>query len=289
MFAGRRRIRLWIRVMTKLDKLTAYLKAQGPFAVAASGGVDSMTLAVVAHRVDPRTEVFHAVSPAVPDQATERVERYAEQEGWNLRIVDAGEVEDPDYVANPANRCYYCKTHLYDTLTEGTSLTVASGTNMDDLGDYRPGLIAAQEHNVVHPYVEADINKEELRGIARTLKLFDLQDLPAAPCLSSRVTTGIAINVDMLPVINKTEQALWRSLQMYLPLKGVRCRVRPEEISVQVETSAVIDPQSDYGDEARDIVNRIFSAHGFSDYLKTVSIEPYRRGSAFLIDTLEVK
>ena len=275
--------------MTKLDKLSAYLKAQGPFAVAASGGVDSMTLAVVAHRVDPRTEVFHAMSPAVPDQATARVERYAELEGWNLRIVDAGEVEDPDYVANPANRCYYCKTHLYDTLTERTSLTVASGTNMDDLGDYRPGLIAAQEHNVVHPYVEADINKEELRAIARTLKLYDLHDLPAAPCLSSRVTTGIAINVDMLPVINKTEQALWRSLQMYLPLKGVRCRVRPEEISVQVETSAAIDPQSDYGDEARNIVNRIFSAHGFSDYLKTVSIEPYQRGSAFLIDTLEVK
>ena len=275
--------------MTKLDKLSAYLKAQGPFAVAASGGVDSMTLAVVAHRVDSRTEVFHAVSPAVPDQATARVERYAEQEGWKLRIVDAGEVEDPDYVANPANRCYYCKTHLYDTLTERTSLTVASGTNMDDLGDYRPGLIAAQEHNVVHPYVEADINKEELRAIARTLKLYDLHDLPAAPCLSSRVTTGIAINVDMLPVINKTEQALWRSLQMYLPLKGVRCRVRPEEISVQVETSAALDPQSDYGDEARNIVNRIFSAHGFSDYLKTVSIEPYQRGSAFLIDTLEVK
>ena len=275
--------------MTKLDKLTAYLKAQGPFAVAASGGVDSMTLAVVAHRVDSRTEVFHAVSPAVPDQATARVERYAEQEGWKLRIVDAGEVEDPDYVANPANRCYYCKTHLYDTLTGRTSLTVASGTNMDDLGDYRPGLIAAQEHNVVHPYVEADINKEELRAIARTLKLYDLHDLPAAPCLSSRVTTGIAINVDMLPVINKTEQALWRSLQMYLPLKGVRCRVRPEEISVQVETSAALDPQSDYGDEARNIVNRIFSAHGFSDYLKTVSIEPYQRGSAFLIDTLEVK
>ena len=289
MFADRRRFRHWIRIMTKLDKLSAYLKAQGPFAVAASGGVDSMTLAVVAHRVDPRTEVFHAVSPAVPDQATARVERYAEQEGWNLRIVDAGEVEDPDYVANPANRCYYCKTHLYDTLTERTSMTVASGTNMDDLGDYRPGLIAAQEHNVVHPYVEADINKEELRAIARTLKLFDLQDLPAAPCLSSRVTTGIAINVDMLPVINKTEQALWRSLQMYLPLKGVRCRVRPEEISVQVETSAALDPQSDYGDEARSIVNRIFSAHGFSDYLKTVSIEPYQRGSAFLIDTLEVK
>ena len=225
----------------------------------------------------------------MPDQATARVERYAEQEGWKLRIVDAGEVEDPDYVANPANRCYYCKTHLYDTLTGRTSLTVASGTNMDDLGDYRPGLIAAQEHNVVHPYVEADINKEELRAIARTLKLYDLHDLPAAPCLSSRVTTGIAINVDMLPVINKTEQALWRSLQMYLPLKGVRCRVRPEEISVQVETSAALDPQSDYGDEARNIVNRIFSAHGFSDYLKTVSIEPYQRGSAFLIDTLEVK
>lgn len=257
--------------------------------MAASGGVDSMTLAVVAHRTNPDTQIFHAISPAVPEQATARVQHYAKQEGWNLHIVTAGEIEDPQYVANPANRCYYCKTHLYDTLSGETTLTIASGTNTDDLGDYRPGLIAAEEHSVVHPYVEVDISKDQLRDIARTLSLSDLQDLPAAPCLSSRVTTGIAIDADILPVINEAEEALWESLQLYLPLKAVRCRIQPEAISIQIDTSTTLDPEGDYNAEARDIVSKIFSAHGFEKYLKTVSIEPYKKGSAFLIETLVVE
>ncbi|HAK53035.1 MAG TPA: hypothetical protein DCM54_14185 [Gammaproteobacteria bacterium] len=92
----------------------------------------------------------------------------------------------------------------------------------------------------------------------------------------------------MLPVINEAEQALWESLQLHLPLKGVRCRIQPEAISVQIDTSASLDPQGEYNVEARDIVQSIFSAHGFDQYLKTVTIEPYKRGSAFLIDTLAV-
>ncbi|MDA0789582.1 MAG: adenine nucleotide alpha hydrolase [Proteobacteria bacterium] len=274
--------------MTKLNELNELLGKNGPFAIAVSGGVDSMTLAVVAHRVDPATQVFHAVSPAVPEQATERVRRYAELEGWNLQIVEAGEIDDPDYVANPANRCYYCKTHLYGTLTFATDLTVASGTNTDDLGDYRPGLIAASEHDVVHPYVEAGISKDDLRAIASELGLTDLKDLPAAPCLSSRVTTGIAIDARLLPVINEAEEALWESLQMYLPLKGVRCRIRPGEVAVQVQSPSPVKSDSDYGDEARGIVQRIFTAHGYDEYLQTVTVEAYERGSAFLIDTLQV-
>ncbi len=275
--------------MSKLEKLTEFLASRAPFAVAVSGGVDSMTLAVVAHRTKPGTEVFHAISPAVPPQATERVERYARQEGWNLIVVNAGEIDDPQYVANPANRCYYCKTNLYDTVASQTSLTVASGTNTDDLGDYRPGLVAAQEHEVIHPYVETIISKAELREIARELGLTDLQDLPAAPCLSSRVTTGIAIDADMLPVINEAEQALWESLQFHLPLKGVRCRIKPQSVAVQIETNSDVDPDGEYSVEAKGIVDRVFRAHGFDDYLKTVSVEPYQRGSAFLIETLAVE
>ncbi len=274
--------------MTKLNDLNTLLKEKGPFAVAVSGGVDSMTLAVVAHRADPGTQIFHAVSPAVPGQATERVRRYAALEGWNLQVVEAGEIDDPDYVANPANRCYYCKTHLYGTLTFNTDLTVASGTNTDDLGDYRPGLIAAEEHDVVHPYVEVGISKEDLRAIAGELGLTDLKDLPAAPCLSSRVTTGIAIDAELLPVINEAEEALWESLQLYLPLKGVRCRIKPGEVAVQIQSPNPVQSASDYGDEARAIVQRIFTAHGYDEFLQTVTVEPYERGSAFLIDTLEL-
>ena len=115
----------------------------GPVTVAVSGGVDSMTLAVVAHRVlgDSATMV-HAVSPAVPVKATERVERYARREGWRLESIDAGELLDARYVANPVNRCYFCKMNLYSAiaLLAGAGTTVVSGANSDDLGDFRPGL-----------------------------------------------------------------------------------------------------------------------------------------------------
>ncbi|MDZ7686460.1 MAG: asparagine synthase-related protein [Gammaproteobacteria bacterium] len=89
--------------MSKLHALQNRLEDMGPVAVAVSGGVDSMTLAWVAHTVNPDSQMFHALSPAVPTQATDRVKQYAEREGWNLHLVDAGEVSDPDYIANPAN------------------------------------------------------------------------------------------------------------------------------------------------------------------------------------------
>src|SRR6201995_2799014 len=96
-------------------RLTAVLSsAQGSLAVAVSGGIDSVTLPPLAHRrVGSRVEMFHAVSPAVPDEATERVERLATDQGWRLRIVDAEEFADANYMANPVDRCFFCKTNLY--------------------------------------------------------------------------------------------------------------------------------------------------------------------------------
>ncbi len=274
--------------MTRLDALADVLAARGPIAIAVSGGVDSMTLAVVAHRANSECQMYHAISPAVPPQATERVKRYAELEGWDLHLIDAREIHDPEYVANPANRCYYCKTNLYDTVCSQTDLQVVSGTNTDDLGDYRPGLIAAEEHRVRHPYVEADINKNQVREIAHSLSLLDLQDLPAAPCLSSRVTTGIAIDGKLLPVINEVEELLWQTLQSYLPVKGVRCRIRFNEVAIEIDSPEPIDSDSNYAREARLIVARVFHQNEFDHFLETISIEPYQRGSAFLIDTLQL-
>jgi uncharacterized protein len=274
--------------MSTIERMNEILGRLGPVAVAVSGGVDSMTLAVIAHRRDARSLIYHALSPAVPKQATERVTQYASKEGWNLRLIDAGEINDPEYLANPANRCYYCKTNLYDTVVEHTDLTVVSGTNMDDLGDYRPGLVAAEEHRVVHPWVEAGIDKATLRDIAKSLGLEDLHDLPAAPCLSSRVTTGIAIDPAVLPLINEVEQALWEQLQAALPLKGIRCRIRPEGVAIEVETESPLDDKADYAEEARATVRRIFGSQGHAQVALSVSIEPYQRGSAFLVETLQV-
>ncbi|MAI40908.1 MAG: ATPase [Candidatus Azotimanducaceae bacterium] len=275
--------------MSKLDLLEKHLLDRGPLAIAVSGGVDSMTLAVVAHRASLDTEMYHAISPAVPLESTALVRRYAEDEGWNLTIVTAGEIEDPQYLANPANRCYYCKTNLYATLSQQTELTIASGTNMDDLGDYRPGLEAAKEHRVVHPYVETGISKTQLRDIAKSLSLTDLQDLPSSPCLSSRVTTGIAIDATLLPVINLVERELWTTLISYLPLQAVRCRILPDSVTIQIDSTEVLDPNSEYNAEVKKIVRRIFKVNGFDSYSNNISIEPYKRGSAFLIETLTVQ
>ncbi|MCZ6503340.1 MAG: adenine nucleotide alpha hydrolase [Gammaproteobacteria bacterium] len=274
--------------MIKLARLKTVLEQTGPVAVAVSGGVDSMTLAVVAHHANRESQMFHALSPAVPERATQRVKNYADKEGWNLYLIDAGEIRDPKYLANPVNRCYFCKTNLYDTICENTDLVVISGTNMDDLGDYRPGLVAADEHAVRHPYVEAGISKSEVRDIARSLGLSDLQDLPAAPCLSSRVMTGIAIDEKLLPIINEVEESLWQSLQLYIPIRGVRCRIRPDEVAIEIDTQEDVDATSAYAREAIGIVTTLFEKHGYQEYLQTVSIEPYKRGSAFLIETLPI-
>ncbi len=274
--------------MDELEKLKRILQESGPVAVAVSGGVDSMTLGVLAHRMNRDTEIYHAVSAAVPKKATERVRRYGAEEGWNLRVVDAGEIRDRNYLANPANRCYYCKTHLYDTVASITTLPVVSGTNRDDLEDYRPGLVAAGEHRVRHPWVEAGIGKAGIRKIAGSLGLADIKDLPAGPCLSSRVSTGILIDENLLPVIDDAEEALWRSLRDLLPLRGVRCRVRHGEVAVELDTPVRVDANAEYALVARDVVAGLFSRHGYSSCVESVSVESYRRGSAFLVDTLDI-
>ena len=169
--------------MTADDRLSRTLRDAGHVAVAVSGGVDSMTLAFLAHHALGRDALMvHAVSPAVPAEATERVHRYVAREGWTLRVIDAGEFDDPDYLANPVNRCFFCKKNLYGAIATVTDRPIVSGTNTDDLGDYRPGLEAARERRVRHPYVEAGIDKDGVRAIAAARGLDDLAELPAAPC-----------------------------------------------------------------------------------------------------------
>ena len=128
--------------------------------------------------------------------------------GWRLTEVDAGEFADPAYRANPVNRCYFCKTNLYDRIAHVTEGPIASGANLDDLGDYRPGLIAAAEHRVRHPFVEAGMDKAAVRALARDFDLADISELPAQPCLSSRVETGIAISASDLAFVARMERAL---------------------------------------------------------------------------------
>ena len=197
-----------------LARLVAALDRHERLAVAVSGGVDSMTLAHVAWRfARARTTMYHATGPAVPAAARGRVEAHAAKHGWPLTLLDAGEQADARYRANPVDRCYYCKTNLYARIRDATPDTIASGTNRDDLDDFRPGLRAAAERDVVHPYVEAGIDKARVYALAAHLGLDDLERLPAQPCLASRVETGIAIAAEDLAFIDSVETRLAGALR----------------------------------------------------------------------------
>jgi uncharacterized protein len=218
------------RLAEKLDRFDA-------LTVAVSGGVDSMTLATFAHRLGrPAVTVVHAVSPAVPQEATERVRALAATEGWQTIVTGAGEFDDPRYRDNPANRCYFCKTNLYDRIRDLTPHVIASGANLDDLGDYRPGLLAAAERDVVHPFVEAEMTKAEVRALARRLGLADIAELPAQPCLASRVETGIAIDARDLAFVESTERRLAAIADRSATL---RCRITRNGVLLELGDGAL--------------------------------------------------
>jgi pyridinium-3,5-biscarboxylic acid mononucleotide sulfurtransferase len=245
-------------------------------AIAVSGGVDSMTLATVAGRLaDNNIEVFHALSPAVPADASARVRQHAERESWRLHEINAGEFDDPQYRDNPVNRCFYCKSNLYSAIAAHTQETVLSGTNLDDLGDYRPGLEAAHRHGVRHPFVEAEVDKETVRAIARHLQLDDLAELPAAPCLSSRVETGLRIEGDQLTLIDAVEKFVARRLGA----GTVRCRIRRKEVIIELGAEELEALSEKDRSELRTVISAMFEADGIA---KPLDFRPYRMGSAFL-------
>ena len=247
----------------------------GELAVAVSGGVDSMTLAVAAHRRwGVKASMLHAISPAVPPEATARVRAYAEQEDWRLQILDAGEFADPDYLRNPANRCYFCKTNLYGAMAARTTATLVSGTNLDDLGDYRPGLQAASEHSVRHPYVEAGIDKAGVRQLALQMGMGDLAELPAAPCLSSRLETGISVTAERLRLVHEVE----RLVNAQLDPATVRCRIFHDGVAIQLDQASLGLAEGASGLTLKQAIAELLVAGGQDPAFR---FEPYRMGSAF--------
>lgn len=258
------------------QRLETLIQEAGEVVIAVSGGVDSLTLAAFAVQLPgARATLAHAVSPAVPGEATSRVKAFAAEREIPLVILDAGEFSDEAYRANPLNRCYFCKSHLYSAISARFEATVFSGANVDDLGDYRPGLIAATESGVRHPLIEAGVTKVRVRELARRLGLGDTAELPASPCLSSRVETGLRIEPGALALIDAIES----DLRLSLSPQTVRCRLRHQGLVVEMDAGAL---ESLGAEGRRDWSERIAARAAATGFPGSVDFETYRQGSAFL-------
>jgi uncharacterized protein len=196
----------------KLTRLKDILHDMGSVLVAYSGGVDSTFLAVTAHEVlgNKALAVF-AASPVAPPMEKEEAASLAHNIGLRFKIIDSNEMSNPDFVANPPERCYYCKRELFSELkpiakAEGLKW-IADGTNADDLHDFRPGRKASAEAGIRSPLLEAGLTKTEIRQLSHA-KSLPTWDRPASPCLASRIPYGIPVTAETLNKIARGEQYL---------------------------------------------------------------------------------
>jgi uncharacterized protein len=257
----------------RIEELEGRVRGLGSAVVAFSGGVDSSLVAALAARaLGDGALAVTAVSPALATGELEAAGDVAAAIGIRHEIITTAELEREGYRRNDRDRCYHCKTELYSRLSALAARrgyhAVLSGANADDLGDWRPGLRAAEEHRVAHPLLEAGIGKEEVRALARALGVPSAQK-PASPCLASRLPYGTPVEPEALARIDRAEQSLRR-----LGYHVLRVRHYGELGRVQLAGDEL---PSALTREGRDAVVNAVRAAGYDRV--EIDPEPFRSGS----------
>ena len=258
--------------MTDIAQIEERIGSLRSAIVAFSGGVDSSLVAALAARaLGERALAVTAVSPALATGELDGAREVARAIGIRHETITTAELEREGYRANGRDRCYHCKTELYDELSalanERGYAAVLSGANADDLGDWRPGLTAAAEHGVVHPLLEAGVGKDEVRRLARLLGVPSAEK-PASPCLASRIPYGTSVDPAVLARIDRAE----------LAVKALGHRVlRVRHLGTLGRVELADDELVQVTPERRAAIVAAVRSAGYADV--EIADEPFRSGS----------
>lgn len=259
------------------EKLEAYFKAQKHAIIAYSGGVDSALMAYAAHRaLSSNMVAVLADSPSLARREYRLAQKFAQAHGMPLQIIRTREMDNPHYQANQADRCYHCKKALFEkiealrTQLQGAAAIdpwpVSYGVNMDDLGDYRPGIQAAREASIQAPYVELGFTKQAIRSICAYYRL-DIAEKPAMPCMASRLAYGQEVTTEKLSQVEQAEDFLYD-----LGLRVLRVRHHGDTARIEVP--------SEYFDTILEHHERIRQAfHDLGFVYVSLDLDGFRSGS----------
>jgi uncharacterized protein len=260
-------------LVSKRAALGNHIRALGRTLIAYSGGVDSAFLAWSAHQIlGSNMMAVIADSPSLARAQLTDAIAFAHEQGIPLQVITTNELEKPEYARNDGSRCYFCKDELFTIMEEFRKVQgfdcIAYGVNLDDEGDFRPGQIAATQHVVLAPLLEAGLGKEEIRQLARDAGL-RLWDKPASACLSSRIEYGRPVTREALSVVEQGEDALRN-----LGFRQVRVRHHGDIVRIEIAKEEL--PRALSSEMAAEFT-RIFKPLGFK--FVTLDLEGFRSGS----------
>lgn len=253
---------------------------QPSYVVALSGGVDSAVVGYAAKRSGRKVVALTAVGPSVAQRERDDAMHVAQSIGVEHRFVETHELEDAAYSQNDPQRCFHCKSHLFAAIRRhDADAQIVTGTNADDLGDYRPGLRAASRFGVRAPLADCGLGKQDVRALARRWEL-PLAEKPASPCLASRLAYGVSVTPERL---QRVEQA-----EAWLREAGfAECRVRlhPDELArIEVPRERIAELANH---EQCSALTKYFQQLGFR--FVALDLDGFRSGNLNQVVPLELK